>query len=335
MPDALSLLNVDDACHLKHLAWAVYDGTLLVGGRPKLPVDRPWCTVLAGLYKHIYRGCNDVAHCPQHTLGSCDCQERIEVLHRGGKLSSTQSGRRRASWPRRRSRSSSQCCSQTPAWGNSNGCSHSSSPCMPLRCHCRATVSPDANTMPKLASAVNIPSHARSSHSGGGMARASLDDEDAWDDDFQTPHTPVHHIVRREDSSHGELVDGRMEALRGSPGRQTGYQVDIGEEETTLEPIDPTWRMTHWLQLAVQGISDDEVPWYELVIPLMVGTEGAALSLAKCLLMVWRWSIKVLGQDICLPTLTALNIGQFMTKEEVSEGVDEPLWFMAYSCTLQ
>ena len=33
--------------------------------------------------------------------------------------------------------------------------------------------------------------------------------------------------------------------------------------------------------------------------------------------------------------LTALNIGQFMTKEEVSEGVDEPLWFAAYSRALQ
>ena len=90
-----------------------------------------------------------------------------------------------------------------------------------------------------------------------------------------------------------------------------------------LETINPTWRTTHWLQLAVEGISDDEVPWYELVIPLMVGTEGAALSLAKCLLMVWRGRVK------------ALNIGQFMTKEEVSEGVDEPLWFVAYSCALQ
>ena len=83
----------------------------------------------------------------------------------------------------------------------------------------------------------------------------------------------------------------------------------------------------------VQGISDDEVPWYELVIPLMVGTE--TLSLAKCLLVVWRWSIKVVRWGICPPTLAALNIGQFMTKEEVSEDIDEPLWFAAYSCALQ
>ena len=31
MPDALSLLNINDACHLECLAWVVYDGALLVG----------------------------------------------------------------------------------------------------------------------------------------------------------------------------------------------------------------------------------------------------------------------------------------------------------------
>ena len=56
MPDALALLNVDDACHLECLAWAVYDGALLVGVWPKLPGDCPWCMVLAGLHKHIYWG---------------------------------------------------------------------------------------------------------------------------------------------------------------------------------------------------------------------------------------------------------------------------------------
>ena len=86
MPDALSLLNVDNARHLKHLVWAVYDGVLLVGRRPELPGDCPWCKVLAGLYQHIYRGCDDVAHCPPHMLDSWDCQERIEALHRGAGL---------------------------------------------------------------------------------------------------------------------------------------------------------------------------------------------------------------------------------------------------------
>ena len=85
--------------------------------------------------------------------------------------------------------------------------------------------------MPKLASVINVLSHAWSSHSSEGTAQASLDDDNAWDDDFQTPHTPVHCVVWREDDGHGELVDGRMESSRGRPGWQTGYQVDIGEEE--------------------------------------------------------------------------------------------------------
>ena len=142
VPDALALLNVDDACHLERLVWAVYDGTLLVGAWPKLPGDRPWCMVLAGLHKHIYRGRDDAAHCPPHTLGSWDCQEWIEALQRGGRLSSMQGGWKRASQPRRRSQSSSRCCSETLAWGNRDGHSHGSSPHMPLRSHRGVTAPP-------------------------------------------------------------------------------------------------------------------------------------------------------------------------------------------------
>ena len=108
MPDALVLLNLNDARHLERLVWAVYDGALLVGPWPELPGDRPWCTVLAGLHKHIYRGHDDVAPCLPHTLGSWDCQEWIEALQRGGRLSSTQSRWRQASRSRRRSQSSPQ-----------------------------------------------------------------------------------------------------------------------------------------------------------------------------------------------------------------------------------
>ena len=206
-------------------------------------------------------------------------------------------------------------------------------PCMPSRCYCRATASPYASTTPKLASVVNVPSHAWSSHSGEGTAWAFLDDDDAGDD-FQTLHMPVHHVVWRGNNGHRELANVRMES--SSPGQQIGYQIDIGEEEEALlETIGPTCRTTHWLQLVVQGILDDKVPWYELVIPLTMGTEGAALALAKHLLTMWRWSVKVLGQDVCPPTPTALNIRQFMTKEEVTQGVDKALCFVAYSHTLQ
>ena len=84
-----------------------------------------------------------------------------------------------------------------------------------------------------------------------------------------------------------QLREGQNLPGETQGSEQTEYQVDIGEEEAVLKTIDPTWRTTRWLQLVVQGISDDEVPWYEFIIPLMVGTEGTALSLAKHLLTVW------------------------------------------------
>ena len=102
-----------------------------------------------------------------------------------------------------------------------------------------------------------------------------------------------------------------------------------------LETVDPTWRMTRWLQLAVQGILDNEVPWYECVMPLTLGAKGATLLLAKCLLAIWQWSLRVQGQDVCPPAPTILNIGKFMTWDEVRGDVDNMMWFEVYSRTLQ
>ena len=68
---------------------------------------------------------------------------------------------------------------------------------------------------------------------------------------------------------------------------------------------------------------------------LMMGAEGMALSLAKCLLAVWQWSIRVQGRDICPPAPTVLNIGQFMTRDEVQGDMDNSLWFEVYSHALQ
>ena len=212
------------------------------------------------------------------------------------------SGQQRAPRSRRRSRSSSRRRSQTPALRNWSRHSCCSPPNMPPRCHCRGPLSLDAHTMPKLASAVNVLAYAHSSHSGGGMARASLDNEDMWEDDFQTLHMPVCHVVWPDGGGHREPAVEGMEAPRGSPSWQSYFQVDIGEEEVEmLESIDPHWRATCWLQVVVQGIAEEEVPWYRLVILLTLGVEGTALSLAKCLLTAWRWSIKVRREDACPP----------------------------------
>ena len=57
-------------------------------------------------------------------------------------------------------------------------------PCATARCYCGATMPHDAPTTPKVASVVNVPPHARSSHSSEGMALASLDQDEVLEDDF-------------------------------------------------------------------------------------------------------------------------------------------------------
>ena len=208
-------------------------------------------------------------------------------------------------------------------------------PCATVRCYCSATMPHDVPTTPKVASAVNVPPHAQSSHSSEGMALALLDQDEVLEDDFQTQHMLVRCVRWWGDSGSGSLAGGGLECAGGSLGQWVTYCLDIGEEEETLETVDPTWRTTRWLQLAVQGISDDEVPWYECIAPLMLEAEGTALSLAKCLLTIWRWSLRVQGWDICPPTPTILNIGQFMTQDEVQGEVDNLLWFEVYSHALQ
>ena len=127
-----------------------------------------------------------------------------------------------------------------------------------------------------------------------------------------------------------------MEASRGSPAWQLFIQVDISEEEPkTLEEIDHHWRAKQWLQVAIQGITDKKVPWHELLTPLTSGVEGAARFLAKCLVTVWWWNIKVQGEGVCPPAPSIVNIGQFIMDEEVVGDVGEPHWFVAYSCALQ
>ena len=133
-------------------------------------------------------------------------------------------------------------------------------PCTSLRCCCGAAASHNICTTPKVASAVNIPTHAQSSHSSEGMARALLNQDKAQEDDFQTHHMPVHHVKQWEDDGCRSSAEGRLQHSGGILGQWTGYHINIGEEEEMLETVNPTWRATHWLQLVVQGISDDEVP---------------------------------------------------------------------------
>ena len=79
-----------------------------------------------------------------------------------------------------------------------------------------------------------------------------------------------------------------MEASGGSPAWWSVVQVYISKEEPeTLEEINPHWRAKQWLQVAIQDITNEEVPWHELVTPLTSGVEGVARSLAKNLVAAW------------------------------------------------
>ena len=195
VPDALSLLNINNACHLKCLTWVVYDGALLVGRQPELLGDHQWCTILVGTFKHIFRGHNDMAHCLLYKLASWDCQDRTEVFRWEGRLGAAWSGHKRASRSRRRSRSSSRHHSRMPGLRNWSGHSCCSPPNTPPRCHCGEPLSMSSNTMPKLSLAINILVYGCSNCSAGGWPRPPWMTR-KWGDDFQTPHTPVHHIVR-------------------------------------------------------------------------------------------------------------------------------------------
>ena len=111
----------------------------------------------------------------------------------------------------------------------------------------------------------------------------------------------------------------QMEASRGSPAWWSFVQEDISKEKPeTLEEIDPHWRTMQWLQVAIQGITDEEVPWYELVTLLTSGVEGVAIYLAEHLVTAWWWNIKVQGEGKCPPAPSVLNIGQFIMDEEAA-----------------
>ena len=86
MPATLSLINVNNVCHLEHLTWAIYDSALIMGLRSMLAGNLPWHTVLASLSKQIYRDHEDAAHCLPFILASQDCKEQLEVLCLKGQL---------------------------------------------------------------------------------------------------------------------------------------------------------------------------------------------------------------------------------------------------------
>ena len=90
--DTMPLVNLNDTRHLEHLAWAVYNRALCVGNCPELRGECQWCTVLAGIFQHIYKGRNKTAHCLPYTLVSWNCQQRTDVVCEECRQNTTRGG---------------------------------------------------------------------------------------------------------------------------------------------------------------------------------------------------------------------------------------------------
>ena len=132
IPDAVLLVNLKDTHHLECLAWAVYDRALLVGSHPELPGECQWCTMLAGIFRHIYKGCNESAYCLPYTLVLWDCQQGTEVAYEEYRQNAPHCGhddghRARA----QRSRSSSRHHSKMPSQKGWSRCTSGSPPNTP------------------------------------------------------------------------------------------------------------------------------------------------------------------------------------------------------------
>ena len=155
---------------------------------------------------------------------------------------------------------------------------------------------------PAIKCIVNVPPQAASSHSAEGVPTASLD----------------HNEKEEEEESFHKFHHRRM--MRCSPISQC---------------IDPMWQATKWLQTSKEGLDNEEISWWLLVSPLTNGSDTAAKDLARWLMATWRWVGKMSKTPICPPSLTVLNIGQFLD-EDVEEKRWDPLqWLLAYACALQ
>ena len=197
--DAMLLVNLNDTWHLERLTWAVYNGALHVGNHPELLGECQWCTMLVGIFQHIYKGHDETAHCPPYTLVSWDCQQRTDVVCQECRQN-TMHGRHNGGCRARGQglRSGSRHHSKTPSRKGWTRFTHGSPPnTPPLRYPGVGELFfPSPDTTRKLTSAVSVLAHARSSHSAEGVAQALLDGDKDWEEDFQTPHTPMHCVVR-------------------------------------------------------------------------------------------------------------------------------------------
>ena len=154
---------------------------------------------------------------------------------------------------------------------------------------------------PTVQSVVNVPPQAFSSSSIGGGVQATLLDYKE-DSDGESPFHETSRCIM----------------MRSSP---------VG---TCLDPL---WQTTTWLEACRDGLGEEDIMWWLLVMPLTDGGTAAAKELTKHLISAWRWMAKVSTMPLCPPTPTMLNVGQFL-EACLREGDCTP-WLLAYTHALQ
>ena len=162
-----------------------------------------------------------------------------------------------------------------------------------------ATETPRSTT---VKSVVNIPPQGASFHSADGVPAVSLD----------------HNKEEEEEKSFHKFHHHRMMQCLSISWH-----------------TDPTWQTAKWLQTCEEGLDDGEISWWLLVSLLTDGSNTAAKDLTRQLVATWRWAGKVSKTPVCWPSLTVLNIGQFLDGDAGEQGWDQPQWLLAYAHALQ
>ena len=92
------------------------------------------------------------------------------------------------------------------------------------------------------------------------------------------------------------------------------------------------WQTTKWLEASEGNLSEEDITWWPLLLPLTDGGNTATKELVKCLIVTWRWMAKVSTTPLCPPAPTVLNIGQFL--DECPKEWDCTSWLLAYASVL-
>ena len=84
-----------------------------------------------------------------------------------------------------------------------------------------------------------------------------------------------------------------------SPFPETNQRCVMRGSPKKVHP-NPMWEATKLLEVHIETLREEDVPWWPLVVPLTdVGTPGAR-ELTKCFLAMSQWMVEVATTNFCL-----------------------------------